>query len=322
MSGLDSGVDVLREEGIRPNSRSSKGLQADFWRWRREYPGEPYWVHFQTTDVHVLRTQRAPFAGLFVDDPERNYILSRGLYDERMAYQDDQIGRLVKRLKAEGELGHTLFIVAADHSSGAAGLMPPDSMPSHRDRTNLASYVSHIPMIIVWPDKIKPGQRFGQPVSLIDLLPTILDLAGLPELDPTQGHSFGPLLLGEGGWTQRPVILDEFNVRPDTGEVYGTIDVIDGMWGASLKIGKALWEETEKPENLRPAPLLLYDLWSDPQCLRSLHGGCPELVNKYTKFLEDKLKEHRSLAKKFSRAAEVPLNPEQIETLRSLGYIR
>jgi arylsulfatase A-like enzyme len=352
MSGLDRGVDVLREAGIKPNSRSSEELQADFWKWRREYPGEPYWVHFQPTDVHIPWTKSEPFAGLFVDpglrktydewlsklagtegrlddrlekaglDPERFAYLSRGLYDETMAHLDDQIGRLAERLKAEGEWARTLFIVAADHSSSAAGLMPLDPMSTHWGQMNLASSVSHIPMILIWPGKIEPGQRFAQPVSLIDLLPTILDLTGLPGPDPTQGRSFAPLLLGKGGWVPGPVIFDEFSVRPDTGEIQGTIDVIDGRWGASLKIGKARAEDREKPERLRPAPLLLYDMWNDPECRRSLHEGRPELVKKYTRFLEEKFKEHRSLAKRFSRTAEVPLDPQQIETLRSLGYIR
>ena len=64
--GLDRGVDVLREAGVEPNSTSSAQLQEDFWRWREAYPGEPYWVHFQTTDVHWPYQPVAPFAGLFI----------------------------------------------------------------------------------------------------------------------------------------------------------------------------------------------------------------------------------------------------------------
>jgi arylsulfatase A-like enzyme len=352
MSGLDRGVDVLREAGVEPNARSSEELQANFWTWRREYPGGPYWAHIQATDVHMPWSHEAPFAGMFIDpgfqrtyeewfktigvtegrlnerfgkagiDPARFTYVACGLYDETMAHQDNQIGRFVERLKAEGEWDRTLFIVAADHGSYGAGLLPIDPPQAEWGLTNLAACVSHIPLIMSWPGKIKPGQRFVQPVSLIDLLPTILELAGLPEPAVAQGRSFVPLLIGRKGWEPRPVILDEFNVRPDTGGLYGTIDVIDGRWGASLKVGKAPGEENEKPEYLRPAPLLIYDLWNDPQCLRSLHEGRPELVRRYAEFLEGRLKEHRALAKRFTRAGAAPLNPEQIETLRTLGYIR
>jgi arylsulfatase A-like enzyme len=352
MTGLDRGVDVLREAGVEPNSRSSEELQADFWNWRRDYPGRPYWAHIQPTDVHLPWTQNAAFAGLFVDpaaqgtymewykrialaegsfaerfataglDPVRFHSLARGLYDETMAHQDAEIGRFVERLKAEGEWDDTLFIVTADHGSYAAGLLPIDPMPTAWGPPNLASCVSHVPLIVSWPGKIRPGQRFDQRVSLIDLLPTVLELAGLPGADSAEGRSFAPLILGRGGWEERPVFLDEFLVRPDTGEVYGTIDVIDGRWGASLRIGSAPGDERARPDDRRPAPLLLYDLWNDPQCARSLHRGRPEMVRRYGELLAKTFEEHRALAKRFTRLPDLPLDPERIETLRTLGYIK
>ena len=354
MSGLDRGVDVLREAGVDPESKSSVELHKGFWKWREAYPGRPYWIHFQTTDVHMPWKPSAPFAGLYIDpelrktfeewikkfleaegtyeeriektgiDRVRFFNVARGFYDETMAHQDHQLGKLVERLKTAGEWEHTLFIVAADHSQDAAGLRLLDPLPLQWGNPILASQVSRIPMIIIWPEKIAPGQRFSQPVSMIDVLPTILELAGLPEPEMMQGQSLAPLLLGKEGWEPRPIIFDEFYIRRDNEEVFGTIEVIDGRWGASLKIGKAKWEEEEdvKPERLRPAPLLLYDIWNDPYCLHSLHEERPDLVKKYTKFLEDKWNEHKSLSSNFSRPSDIPLTPEQLETLRSLGYIR
>jgi len=296
----------------------------------------------------------APFAGLYIDpelrktfeewikkfleaegtyeeriektgiDRVRFFNVARGFYDETMAHQDHQLGKLVERLKAAGEWEHTLFIVAADHSQDAAGLRLLDPLPPQWGNPILASQVSRIPMIIIWPEKIAPGQRFSQPVSMIDVLPTILELAGLPESEMMQGQSLVPLLLGKEGWEPRPIIFDEFYIRWDNDQVYGTIEVIAGRWGASLKIGKARWEEEEdvKPERLRPAPLLLYDVWNDPYCLHSLHEQRTDLVEKYTKFLEAQWKTHQELAKHFSRSGDVPLTPEQLRTLRSLGYIK
>ena len=74
------------------------------------------------------------------------------------------------------------------------------------------SPVSH--SLFVWPGHIVGGQRFREPVvSMIDVLPTVLDLVGLPTPEVMQGQSLAPLLLGEGGeWEPRPVILDEFDV--------------------------------------------------------------------------------------------------------------
>ncbi len=48
----------------------------------------------------------------------------------------------------------------------------------------------------------------------------------------------------------------------------------------------------------------------------------PELVDKYTAFLEKQWEAHQALAQRFSPTGEVPLTPEQLRTLRSLGYIQ
>jgi arylsulfatase A-like enzyme len=183
----------------------------------------------------------------------------------------------------------------------------------------LRSGVSRIPLIVVWPGHIAGGQSFSQPVSMIDMLPTILDLTDLPMPEVMQGQSLAPLLLGELGWEPRPIILDEFEVDRDTGELRGRIEVIDGRWGASLEINL---DPEVPPEERRPVPLLLYDLWNDPECLNSLHEERPDLLEKYTKFLEAQWEAHQALAQHFTRAKDSPLTPEQLETLRSLGYIK
>ena len=125
--------------------------------------------------------------------------------------------------------------------------------------------------------------------------------------------------LGEEGWEPRPVILDEFYVDQETGEFRGRIEVIDGRWGASLEINP---DPEEEREEQRPVPLLLYDLWKDPLCLNSLHEERPDLVEKYTEFLEAQWEAHQALGQRFTRSVEVALTPEQLRTLRALGYIQ
>jgi arylsulfatase A-like enzyme len=363
VSNLECGNDVFRDFGIGHNSISSVSLHEDFWQWRKAYPAEPYWVHFQTTDVHNWHKPTPPFEGLFIS-PERRRIAyewvehleqgwrkwedaritvllkkfdidhvpyftaQRDLHDETMAHQDYQLGQLVARLKAAGEWERTLLIIASDHSVAAGAwdynLLMRDPAPPHFGYDDLAipilrSGVSHIPLIVVWPGHIAGGQSFSQPVSMIDMLPTILDLVDLPMPEVMQGQSLAPLLLGEVGWEPRPVILDEFEVDRDTGEFRGRIEVIDGRWGASLQINP---DPEDPPEEKRPVPLLLYDLWNDPECLHSLHEEQPDLVEKYTAFLEAQWEAHQALAQHFTRPKDSPLTPEQLETLRSLGYIR
>jgi arylsulfatase A-like enzyme len=308
-------------------------------------------VHFQTTDVHWPHNPPTPFAGLFVS-PERRKMLDewrkklramnlfrrgwgelhekagvdriayftagRDLYTECMAHQDHQIGRLVERLKSTGEWENTLLIIAADHGASAGSLdydiLLMDPLPP-RWRPMFRPGITRIPMIFVWPGRILPGQRFREPVSMIDMLPTILDLADLPMPEVMQGQSLAPLLLGTDGWEPRPIILDEFDEDANTGKLSGRIEVIDGRWGASLEI-------RQDPEADHWVPLLIYDLWNDPYCLKSLHEQRPDLVEKYTEFLEKQFEAHQALAKHFTRGADSALTPEQLRTLRSLGYIQ
>jgi arylsulfatase A-like enzyme len=250
-------------------------------------------------------------------DPVMHFHARRGLYDEAMAHQDYQLGQLVKRLKALGEWEHTLLIVAADHGPGAAGLRDPTSTaydPMFR------RWVTRVPLLIVWPGRIAGGQRFSQPVSMIDVLPTILDLVGLPMSEVMQGQSLAPLLFGEEGWEPRPVILDEFHADDETGELRGVIEVVDGRWGASLEINP---DPDARPKSQRTVPLLLYDLWNDPYTQHSLHEERPDLVEKYIEFLEAQFEAHQALAQRFTRSPQdSPLTPEQLRTLRSLGYIK
>ena len=198
LSGLARGNDVFRDAGVSRDATSSVELHENFWRWREAYPAEPYVVHFQTTDVHGPFNPVAPFAGLFVTPEQREirrewgerlggphaysdafektgisrvayFSVARGLYDESMAHQDYEIGRLVERLKTRGEWEHTLLIVASDHGVAAGGRdlslgvldsLPPKWGPYFRNS------ISRVPLLVVWPGHIAGGQRFNEPVSM------------------------------------------------------------------------------------------------------------------------------------------------------------
>jgi arylsulfatase A-like enzyme len=218
MSGLERSVDTVHVIDPKINSTSSNQLHELYWKWRGENPGQPYWVHFQTTDVHEDFEPQAPYAGLYVSpqqraaykawdqdveeaggffdrgayeragvDIEAHALAQQGLYDECMAQQDHELGRLVERLKEEGEWENTVLIVASDHGypAGSHRLMEPmgDAAPY------LHPFATRIPLIVFWPGHISGGQRFKDAVSMIDVLPTVLDLVGLPPPDVMQGQS-------------------------------------------------------------------------------------------------------------------------------------
>jgi arylsulfatase A-like enzyme len=382
LSGLQRGVDVFRDGFIDPHSASSGPLQDEFFEWREAYPGQPYWVHFQTTDVHEPHHPVAPFKGMFVSPERANqfhewwerhmsqpedttatsmvdgqlkrlaalkidrvefFDIMRGLYDETMAHQDYQLGRFIARLKETGEWENTILVIAADHGHPAAsysrfGRMLMDSLPPEWEGAILGSYNTHIPMIFFGPG-VPQGKRIRAPVSMIDMLPTLLELAGLPEPEVKQGRSLVPLMQDRPDAELRPVIFDEFYVDPETNHLRGNIEMIDGRWGASLEIAH-LGENGElsatrrfqapasgrwafPPHRFDSIPrLLLYDLWEDPFAFHNVSARHPDLVQKYTELLEKQWEAHRLLATRFTPGARVELTPEQLATLRALGYIR
>ena len=202
-SGLSAGLDFLSSSSMANGFTASASLNDEFERWRAEFPGTPFWAHFQSTDVHTDTTSTAvrPFNDLFrwkasVHDrprgPEavRRTDVDQVRYDQAIAHTDSQIARLVRYLKRSGEWQNTLFIVTADHSIAASGAAGRAIIRARRIRETpmFAPFVSHIPLIIVWSGHIESGMRVTQPVSLIDLLPSIFQFTGLPPLRANPGH--------------------------------------------------------------------------------------------------------------------------------------
>jgi arylsulfatase A-like enzyme len=167
----------------------------------------------------------------------------------------------------------------------------------------------------------------------VDLLPTVLDLAGLPPLERTQGRSLVPLMRGDPEWETRPVILEQLERDVRTDEFTGHIEMIDGRWGASLEIWPergpgdppvqpSRWEAKARFHVDGAPRLLLYDLWEDPFTRQNVNDRFPELVEKYTRLLEEQWQAHLAMAALYKTGGQVELSPEQLETLRALGYIR
>jgi arylsulfatase A-like enzyme len=381
--GVERGVDRMRDGETENSSTSSVELHDEFWKWRAESPGAPYWVHFQTSDVHEPNLPEPPFAHTYVTPEERArldawenrlfqvagaefgqmaiaawydlalgraeipradyYRIRRGLYDETMAHQDHQLARFVEQLEARGEWENTIFVVAADHGHPAGtfarfGRGEFEPKPAEWEGALLDSYATRVPLIVSWPARIEGGRRFAQPVSMIDLLPTLLELAGLPAAEVAQGQSLAPTLYGR---TQqlRPVVFDEFRVDEATGELVGNLELLDGRWGASLEIGPVppgvdpargrhavpaggRWgaKHAYFPEAPR---LLLYDLERDPFVRKAVNAEHPELVERYTRRLVELWKAQQALAVRFQSAeGEKALDPEQLRQLKALGYIQ
>lgn len=113
---------------------------------------------------------------------------------------DDVVGRVLKELDTAGLRENTVVMLKSDH-----GIAVPFA------KTNVYRHSTLTPWIIRWPNKIQPGTVDGHHfVSGIDLAPTVLEIAGLPPLEGSDGQSFLPLLKGKTQ-PRRDVVFTHIN---------------------------------------------------------------------------------------------------------------
>lgn len=135
-----------------------------------------------------------------VSDEDAAHILA--LYDGEIRYADHTISTLLDALEEAGRLDDTLIVFTADHGEefGEHG--------RYGHNKTLYDEVVHVPLIMRWPGHIAAGRQIAGSVSMVDLAPTLLELADLPA-DPSHwGHSFAAALLGEGEPAARPAPME------------------------------------------------------------------------------------------------------------------
>ena len=103
---------------------------------------------------------------------------------------DEQFGRLLDALAAAGQAERTVVIFTSDHgeSAGDHGLL--------QKGCRFFDGLTRVPLIWRWPGRFTAGLRSDALVELTDIAPTLLEIAGLPVPEETQGRSLLPLLQG------------------------------------------------------------------------------------------------------------------------------
>ncbi len=136
------------------------------------------WVHFYDPH-HPYVSQRHPD----VESPEA--------YADEINFVDEQVGRLIAKLRALGIEDDTIVVVVADHGEGL------DQHGELRHTYFLYETTLHAPLIVRWPDGIRTPRTIADNVRTIDVAPTILALLGMEEWEQAQGVSLTPLIDGE-----------------------------------------------------------------------------------------------------------------------------
>jgi len=189
-------------------------------------------------------------------------------YDAEIRYADTEIGRLVEGLRDAGLWDRMLAVMTSDHG---------ESLGEHRYffGHGMLGFQTclHVPLIVRYPSVLEPGVD-PHPVELLDLAPTILELAGA-KLDGgtwAQGHSLVPRLL-EPGSSGGEIVHSEAGYAVDEKWIR---TVYDGRW----KLVHAPWRSDQRKIAGEGVRWILYDLAQDPGELENLADAHPEEVER------------------------------------------
>lgn len=287
--GLNHGFEVYSQDltgTARPTInldryRPGNRVADDALSWLVKHHHERFfcWVHF--FDPHDPYNAHEDLFGNAFAHP----------YDAEIAFMDRQIGRLLNFLKEQGLEKNTLVIAVGDHGEG---------LGEHGEETHgIMAYntTMHVPLIFSCPKQIKQGTRISATVSLVDLVPTILEFLRLDADIIGHGRSLLPGLKGR---------------HMDSATVYGEtlVPYSDYGWAPIKTITSPEWKyiHTSRSE--------LYRIDKDPHETSNVAADLPEKVRELSDFLSSMEKAMTGRA-----ATPVSLTSYQKSVLKSLGYI-
>ena len=108
-------------------------------------------------------------------------------YLASMSFADEMVGRLLKALRQSGREKNTIVVLWSDHGYHLG-------VKQHWEKFALWEQATRVPLIIRAPGVTKAGSSSAEPVSLMDLYPTLCDLTRLPTPPHVEGYSLSPLL--------------------------------------------------------------------------------------------------------------------------------
>jgi arylsulfatase I/J len=224
-------------------------------------PETPLLLYLAFTAPHTPYQAPEAYLARFaaIADPQRR------AYAAMIGAMDDQIGRVMAALEAQGMREDTLIVFHSDNGgtrskmfageSAVAGELPPDNRPLRDGKGTLYEGGTRVAAVLNWPGQIPAGE-IDALIHVVDMMPTLAGLAGadLGAAKPLDGRDFWPALSGAA-------IRDEivYNVEPTQGAIR------HGDWKLLLTA-------------VLPPRVELFDLGADPGETTNLAEANPEKV--------------------------------------------
>ena len=303
-------------------------LFAAATRWLRGLGAAPYFLFVHTYESHTpyLRDDFAApgdtgrVGGTFTGEDLRRVRTGEwnltpeeqrsvvDLYDGDVASADRLIGTFVAQVTQSRGLEDTIIVLLSDHGEDLWDHEPTRS-PDHGH--SLYEEQLHVPLVFWSPGRVKPGTRVSAPVSLIDVAPTLLALAGLPCDPQHQGLDLTETLTTGAEPPLRPVFAESVEYGPDR---------FSARSGDLKVIVTPFPDRVHGSVELAVESLEIFDLSTDPSEHQNLvpttENQASEIVSILTRRAMKKLRLPESEREK------PRFTQEEIEQLRALGYIQ
>jgi len=307
--GFDRGFDVYdagfrlrrpREDRYKTVERRGGDVVARALAWLRKPRKGPFflWVHLY--DAHDPYDPPAPYKQQHASFP----------YDGEIAYEDSVVGTLLNALRAGKLYDGALIAVMADHG---------EAFGEHGERTHgifLYDETIHVPLVLKQPSNHFAGKTVTSRTGLVDVAPTILQIAGVPLPKNIQGESVLRLMTrGRPSGASKSTRASAHMPQPETDlnrPAYAETDYPHRAFGwsslRSLRSDTYLFIQAPQRE--------LYDQSADPQASRNLASTRPATADTLAAQLTDFRVRSSSSS---TRPAEI--DPQQAEKLNALGYV-
>ncbi len=246
---------------------------------------DPYFVHPYDGRA-VARVENA-------HPPVEKAAEFRALYQGEVRQFDELFGKLVAFLKDKGLYDRSCIILTADHGEEFA------DHGGFWHGTSLYQELIRVPLIVHFPRAQGAGSRRSDAVSLVDLMPTALELAGIEADEKLPGRSLRKPPPEE----ERPVFSDEDH----QGALLQAVRLV-----RYKLIGAGLNDPRGQPE------WQLFDLQIDPKEQHNLAASDSDRIDALRKLLQ--AGPESEVVKSTVSPEKVEIDPETEEQLRSLGY--
>lgn len=272
---FDDAMDVWESSTLGALQRPGAETVKRALDWLAGVPkDEPYFLFVHLFEPHFPYEPPPPFDRELADP-----------YDGEIAAADAALGALVQGLTARGDFERALVVVFSDHGEG---------LGDHGEKEHgvlLYREVLHVPVVVKLPGGRRAGEVVDAPAALVDVFPTVAEVAGLAPVERGAGKSLLALGTADAG---RRIYSETLYPRIHMG------------WSELRSLVDSRWHAIVGPD---PE---LYDIAADPRETRNLRA-----------------QERREYAERAAELAAIPLafeppapaSAEEMARLQALGYV-